>query len=417
MTQLADLVGADQVLTDVGVRQGYETDWTGRFRGGCEAVVRPDNAREVAAVLRWAGDNGRVVHIQGGNTGLVGGSVPAEGGRPVILLSTSRLCAPLEVVGRHLLAGAGATLGDVQRLAAEHGLVYGVDLAARDSATIGGTVATNAGGIRVCKYGMTRSQVAGIEAVLPDGTIVRRMSGLSKDNTGFDLAQLLTGSEGTLAVITAVRLRLHDPAAESVVAVFGVTTLAEAVDHAYAQGEGLQAAEVVDRRGWQEAGGPQVGDFPWVLLLETEMETAELPDQALVALEGPDRERLWSFRESQSEVAQQMGVQQKVDVAVPLDRLDEFTTAVYASHPAVIFGHVADGSLHVELFDTGEDEVLDRVVELGGAVSAEHGVGRAKTGAVIHDRGEETIAAMRAIKRAWDPQGILNPGVVFADAR
>jgi len=413
VTELSEVVGPEQVLTDEGVRQGYETDWTGRFTGTCEAVVRPGTADEVAAVLRWAVDNGRAVHVQGGNTGLVGGSVPAAGDRPVIILSTTRLRTPLEVVGRSAVVGAGVTLGDVQRLAAQHGLVYGVDLAARDSATIGGTVATNAGGIRVCKYGMTRMQVEGLEAVLPDGSLISRMNGLAKDNTGFDLVGLLTGSEGTLGVITAVRVRLHDPAEESVVAVLGVDSLAQALELAHAQGTGLQAAEIVDRRAWAEAGGPDLGDHPWALLLESDMETAELPDEALVATEGPDRARLWHFRESQSEVAQQMGVKQKVDVAVPLERLDEFTTAVFAAHPCTIFGHVADGSLHVELFDHGEDDVLATVVDFGGAVSAEHGVGQAKTTAVVDDRGPDAIAAMRAIKRAWDPHDVMNPGVLF----
>lgn len=413
MTELADIVGAGHVLVDDGVKEGYLTDWTGRFSGTCEAVVRPGSTQEVADVLRWAAANGRSVHLQGGNTGLVGGSVPVPSERPMIVLSTTRLRQPAEVIGRSVLAGAGLTLGDVQRLAAAQGLVYGVDLAARDSATIGGTVATNAGGIRVCKYGMTRSQVEGVEAVLADGTILSRMSGLAKDNTGFDLAGLLTGSEGTLGVITAVRLRLHDPAAESVVAVMGVDSLASALKHAHAQGTGLQAAEIVDRRAWLEAGGPDLGEYPWALLLEVDMEAAELPDDALVAVEGPDRERLWHFRESQSEVAQKLGVRQKVDVAVPLDRLDELTDAVYAVHDCVIFGHVADGSLHVELFDDGEEDVLATVVELGGAVSAEHGVGRVKTDAIVADRGQSAVDAMRALKHAWDPGDILNPGVIF----
>jgi FAD/FMN-containing dehydrogenase len=143
------------------------------------------------------------------------------------------------------------------------------------------------------------------------------------------------------------------------------------------------------------------------------METAQLPDEALVATEGPDRARLWAFRESQSEVAHAAGVKQKVDIAVPLDRLDEFATSVYAAHPCTIFGHVADGSLHVELFDEGEDDVLETVVRLGGAISAEHGVGQVKTRAVRADRGEATMAAMRALKRAWDPDAVLNPGVLF----
>ena len=236
MNGLVEVVGVEHVISDPGLRAGYETDWTGRFSGECEAVVRPGDTAQVAAVLAWAQANGRAVHVQGGNTGLVGGSVPAAEPRPVVILSTARLVHPKEVVGRSAMVGAGVTLGDVQRLAADHGLVYGVDLAARDSATIGGTVATNAGGIRVCHYGMTRSQVQGIEAVLVDGTVIARMGGLAKDNTGFDLAGLLTGSEGTLAVITAVRVKLHDRAAESVVAVFGVDSLAEALRYAEAQG-------------------------------------------------------------------------------------------------------------------------------------------------------------------------------------
>lgn len=414
MNGLADLVGAEHVLLDAAVRKGYETDWTGRFHGECEAVVRPADTEQVTAVLRWAGSNGYAVQVQGGNTGLVGGSVPGTSSRPVIILTTTRLRTPAEVVGSTAIVGAGLTVGEVQQLAAEHGLVYGVDFAARDSATIGGSVATNAGGIRVCQYGMTRSQVRGIEAVLADGTVVSRMSGLVKDNTGFDLAGLITGSEGTLAVITAVRLGLHRPAPESVVSVLGVESLAQALAHADAQGTGLQAAEVVDRAAWLAAGGPDLGEAPWALLLESDLETADIPDEALVATEGPDRARLWAFREGQSEVAQQAGVVQKVDVALPLDRLDEFTSAVRATHPCSIFGHVADGSLHVELFDEGEDDVLDAVVALGGAISAEHGVGRVKTRAVVQDRGATTIAAMKALKDAWDPQGLLNPGVVFS---
>jgi FAD/FMN-containing dehydrogenase len=260
---------------------------------------------------------------------------------------------------------------------------------------------------------MTRAQVQGLEAVLPDGRVVRRMNGLAKDNTGFDLTGLLTGSEGTLGVITAVRVRLHDPAAESVVAVIGVDALADALALAGAQGHGLQAAEVVDRNAWLAAGGPDLGEHRWAFLLECDLETAELPDEALVATEGPDRARLWSFRESQSEVAQQAGVVQKVDVAVPLECLDEFTERVWERHPCSIFGHVADGSLHVELFDTGEGDVLDTVVDLAGAVSSEHGVGRAKTRAVVRDRGQVAVSAMRSLKDAWDPLGTLNPGILF----
>ena len=207
MTALADVVGPHHVLTDPELTASYETDWTGRFVGRAAAVVRPGATDEVAAVMALLHDAGRPVVPQGGNTGLVGGGVPLHG---EVVVSLRRLAAidPVDVAAGQVTAGAGATLAALDAAAAGAGLAFGVDLAARDSATVGGMVATNAGGLRMLRYGGMRAQTAGVEAVLADGRVLSHLGGLAKDNTGYDLAGLLAGSEGTLAVVTRLRLRL-----------------------------------------------------------------------------------------------------------------------------------------------------------------------------------------------------------------
>ena len=207
VTSLADVVGPGHVLVDPDLTASYETDWTGRFTGRAAAVVRPGTTAEVAAVMALLHGAGRPVVPQGGNTGLVGGGVPLHG---EVVVSLRRLAAveAVDVAAGQVTVGAGATLAAVDDAAAGVGLAVGVDLAARGSATIGGMVATNAGGLRMLRYGGMRAQTAGVEAVLADGRVLSHLGGLTKDNTGYDLAGLLAGSEGTLAVVTRVRLRL-----------------------------------------------------------------------------------------------------------------------------------------------------------------------------------------------------------------
>ncbi len=205
--RLIEAVGQDHVLTDPERTRSYETDWTGRWSGRARLVVRPRDTAQVAAVLRACGAAGVGVVPQGGNTGLVGGGVP-RGGEVVLSLARLTELGPVDTAAGQVTAGAGVTLRALAEHAARAGLAYGVDFAARDSATVGGTVATNAGGIHVVRHGATRTQVLGLEAVLADGRVLRRMGGLPKDATGYDLPGLLTGSEGTLAVVTAARLRL-----------------------------------------------------------------------------------------------------------------------------------------------------------------------------------------------------------------
>jgi len=444
--RLGSVVGAAQVLTDESVMEPYCVDWTRRFRGDALCVVRPGSTEEVAEVMRACSQAGIPVLPQGGNTGLVGGSVPGASGSLPVIVSTRRLSwmAPVDELSGQVSVGAGATLGDVQRWVRAVGWEYGVDLAARDSATIGGTVATNAGGIRVLAYGMTRAQVCGIEAVLADGSVISHMSGLAKDNTGFDLAQLLCGSEGTLGVITAVRLRLHRPEGRTSVALIGcagyddaLAVIGSAVDTSAGR---LVGAEVIDATGMRLV--QEVASLPYPLHSEHELfallEVADggggdgfvasvLEDRdVVVGLDTTEIERLWQYRERQSEAFSSLGVIHKLDVSVPLEKLaacaDELTVVVggFASVTEFgVFGHLADGNIHVEIAGPDADDeaidiaVLECVARYGGSISAEHGIGRGKAGLLGLSRSDAEIAAMRSIKEAWDPRGLMNPGVLF----
>lgn len=448
---LAGIVGDANVLTDPALVSGYVHDWTGRFTGRADAVVRPGSTDEVAQVLRYCTDHGIAVHPQGGNTGLVGGSVPSlaasASDRRLVVLSTSRLywIGDVDSLAGQVTAGAGTPLGEVQRAAHDAGWYYGVDIAARDSATIGGTIATNAGGIRVCAFGMTRAQVAGVEAVLADGSVISHLAGLPKDNTGYDLASLFTGSEGTLGVITAATLRLHRPPMASTLVLLGVPDLAtaqELVRAAVPPGGRLLAAEMMDRLGadlvCEMTGLPwplQRHDWPHLVLIEVEGDGITLPDDvdAVLATDATDYARLWRYREHQSEAAALMaarigGVVHKLDVSVPLPVLAEFAAELTDTLAAVasveqfyLFGHIADGNLHVEIAEpTARDDsatvaTLDLVTRYGGSISAEHGIGQAKAHYLSMSRTPTELATMRAIKSTLDPATTLAPGVLFSD--
>ena len=448
LDSLRDIVGERHCLTDASLRASYETDWTRRFSGPGLAVVRPGSVDEVAAVLRACGDAGAAVVPQGGNTGLVGGSVPRGG---EVVLSTLRLGAieDLDADAGELTAGAGATLAAVQAAARAAGWDVGVDLGARDSATIGGMVATNAGGVNVLRHGPMRQQVLGFEAVRADGTVLRRLPGMPKDNTGYDLAGLLAGSEGTLAVITRVRLRLVPRLSQRAVAVIGFTDATAAVSAAARLRRELGsvlALELFTDAGLElvmrhaSVAAPFADRRPVYLLVEVGMDGADPTDELVAALEGLDvddgaavvatdlagRHRLWQLRERHTEAVNAEGVPHKLDVSVPLARYAELiegapaaVAAVDTSARVISYGHVGDGNVHVNILgpasddDAVDDAVLTLVLELGGSVSAEHGIGVAKVAWLARDRGAETVAAMRAIKDAWDPAGILNPGVIF----
>ena len=435
LQRLASIVGASHVLTDPELTAAFEVDWTGRWSGRSLAVVRPADRDEVAAVLRLCGSEGVAIVPQGGNTGLVGGAVPPDG---AVVLVTTRLRAlePVDRVSGQLTIGAGATLASVAAAVRGSGWEVGIDLAARDSATIGGMVATNAGGAQAVRHGPMRARVAGLEAVLADGSVVSRMAGLAKDNTGYHLAGLLTGSEGTLGVITAVRLQLVPAVGARVAALVALNSTAAAVELvAGARGAlpGLLAAELFHEAGLRLVldhaslahpfGGSAAGAY---LLLETSdpaESLAAVVEDALFADDGAGRERLWQYRERHTEAINAVGVPHKLDVSLPIGRIAEFEERCLAlvgdRARVVLYGHLGDGNLHVNLLGPApDDEALDEavlrlVIEMEGSISAEHGIGRAKAGLLHLDRSAGDLAAMRAIKRALDPAGILNPGVLF----
>ncbi|MCW2600765.1 MAG: linked oxidase domain protein [Frankiales bacterium] len=443
---LQAVVGTEHVLLDDDVKASYETDWTGRFTGRASCVVRPGTTEQVAAVLRLCTAAGAKVVVQGGNTGLVGGGVPAGG---EVLLSLARLdvLGEVDLASAQVTAGAGVTLADLQGHARAVNLDVGVDLAARDSATVGGLVATNAGGIRVLRYGSMRAQVVGLEAVLADGSVLSRMAGLAKDGTGYDLAGLIAGSEGTLAVVTAVRLKLWPRLRARAVALLAMDSTEAAVallPGLRASLPSLSAAELFYAEGLAlvRKHGGLPAPFPVEHGAYLLLECADLTDpveqlaaavseasglvDATVATDAAGQRALWAYRETHTESIGAEGVPVKLDVSVPTSRLPALVAAlaptVQGVCPAarlVVFGHVNEGNLHVNVLDTGElhdevtDAVLNLVASLDGSISSEHGVGRAKVGWLQLSRSATEIAAMQAVKRAFDPAGTLNPGVLL----
>lgn len=447
---LAGIVGAGNVLVDPETKAGYEQDWTRRFGGPSLMVVRPEDTDQVSATIVACAARGVAVVTQGGNTGLVGGGVPGPHSAPSVVLSTTRLArlGPVDTAAAQVTASAGATLARVQEMAARAGLALPVDLAARDSATIGGMVATNAGGLHVLRFGSMRTQVVGLEAVLADGSVVSRLSGLVKDNTGFDLSQLLIGSEGTLGVVTAARLRLVPTLPQKVVALLGLSGTDQALhalDALRKHAVGLQAAEVFYLDGMELVcgltgmGPPLPASWPVYMVVECAgiddpsdhlfevLAALDLPESATaVATDGPGQSRLWEYRERHTEAVSSLGVPHKMDVTLPQARLAEFEAAVRKvvtdaapGSRLVLFGHIGDGNLHVNVVGPESDDeavdeaVLELVASLDGSISAEHGIGRAKSRWLHLSRSPAELAAMRRLKEALDPQHILNPGVIF----
>lgn len=443
---LRDIVGDKHFLTAPDVCAGFATDWTGRFVGATPAVIRPGSVVEVAAVVRRCADASVAVVPQGGRTGLVGGSVPLDG---EVVLSLARLNTidPVDTGSGQITVGAGAVLADAQSAVAGAGWMYGVDFSSRESATIGGSIATNAGGLHLLRYGSTRHQLLGVEAVLGDGLVVSHLGGLLKDNTGYDLAGLLCGSEGTLGVVTAARLRLHPPAPERIVALVGFRSVVGALE---AAGQvrrtlpSLEACELVLADGLALVAGldGRTGPFdewsPAALVIGCAGQTDSTDELAgaidaldgvvgvAVARDTARRAELWHWREGHTEAINRIGPPHKLDVTLPSARLaafiDEVPGVVYGVAPDARvwqFGHAADGNIHVNVTGVApgderiDDAVLRLVADMGGSISAEHGIGTAKKRWLHLNRSAAEIAAFRAIKSALDPAGILNPNVLL----
>ncbi|MGN6826509.1 FAD-binding oxidoreductase [Paucibacter sp. M5-1] len=463
LNELREALGASQVLVE-GDMSAYEMDWRRRFPGRALAVVRPGNTAEVAAVVRLCATHGVSLVPQGGNTGLVGGSTPDASGTQV-LLSLARLnkVRTIDAANLTMTVEAGCVLQTVQEAAAGAGLLFPLSLAAEGSCTIGGNLASNAGGTQVLRYGNARDLCLGLEVVTSAGEVWEGLSGLRKDNTGYDLRDLFIGSEGTLGVITAATLKLYPRPAARMTALAACDTLEAAVallGLAQARlGPGLTGFELMNqfsldlvRKHFPQLRQP-LPPSPWTVLLElsdTESEAhartmfeglleqaleSELISDAAVAESLEQSHGLWHLRESIPLAQVEEGLNIKHDIALPVSRIPAFVAATDAALAAafpgvrmVDFGHLGDGNLHynvqapegVAAADFLREHeaainhiVYDAVLAQGGSISAEHGIGQLKREELAERKSPVALGLMRAIKKALDPQGLMNPGRVL----
>ena len=464
---LVDLVGSDHVLVGDQITS-YLTDWRGRYTGQALAVVRPANTAEVAAVVRWAHERRMAVLPQGGNTSLCGGATPSV--EPVIILSLLRLnqIRSIDTANDTMVVEAGCILQQAQEHAAAHQRLFPLSLAAEGSCTIGGNLATNAGGTQVLRYGNARDLALGLEVVTADGQIWHGLRGLRKDNTGYDLCSLFIGSEGTLGIITAATLKLYPQPAVQNTALVAVASLeaAAALLAVARQGfdAGLTAFEVMAHNclaavvqcfpEQRLAFNGAAAQAPWFVLIELSDNESELHarrrleqvlGQALeqqialdviIAESGAQSRELWHLRESIPLAEKVLGKSVKHDIGVPVSKVADFVTETNAliqqAYPGVehvIFGHLGDGNLHYNVAKGQYTEaqvlsfekeiykiVFDQLKKVQGTLSAEHGIGQLKRDWLALYQDPVELALMRQIKQALDPLNLMNPGKLLADS-
>ena len=446
--------------------EAYARDWRGQYPGRARAVVRPATTAEVSGVVRVCAQHGVAIVPQGGNTGLVGGSTPDASGREIVVsLGRMNRVRNVDPVDNTMTVEAGVILARVQEEAARHGRLFPLSLAAEGSATIGGNLATNAGGEQVLRYGNTRDLVLGIEVVLADGRVLDLLSALRKDNTGYDLRNLFVGSEGTLGIITAATLKLFARPREQVTLWAALDGAAQAVALLSALrdrlGERITAFELLAREAvvqverHVEGARVPLADGPWFVLAEVsetssdanlraqvEAALAAAYDEGLVrdvaiASSQAQAEAMWHIRDHVPEAQTREGASIKHDISVPVSRIPLFIEKAGAellqAFPGVrlvTFGHVGDGNLHYNLTrpqsagdaaflaqSSAVHEIVYRhVAALGGSISAEHGIGRAKQGAFERYKDPVALDVMRAVKGVLDPRNLLNPGRVLPPA-
>ncbi|MBC7718343.1 MAG: FAD-binding oxidoreductase [Chitinophagaceae bacterium] len=461
---LATIVGANHVLTE-GDLSAYELDWRKRARGKALAVVRPANTLEVAAVVKACAAAGVSIVTQGGNTGLVGGSIPDASGQQVVLsLQRMNSVRGLDAANLTLTVEAGCILQTLQETAEKAGFLFPLSLAAEGSCTIGGNLATNAGGTQVVRYGNARDLCLGLEVVTAQGEVWHGLSGLRKDNTGYDLRDLLIGSEGTLGIITAATLKLYPMPAAKLTAWAAVPSMAHAVTllglaHQYL-GAGLTGFEVMGQfalslvtKHYPQQRVPLWQDAPYCVLLENSDHESETHAReqferlletafdngcvldAVVAENIAQAHQLWHVRESIPLAQADEGLNIKHDISIAVSRIPEFVATTDALLEAAIegvrlvnFGHLGDGNLHYNVQAPAEGDpkaflrdreaevntiVYDAVARFDGSISAEHGVGSLKLDKLEKHKSAVALRMMRAIKQALDPQGMMNPGRVL----
>jgi FAD/FMN-containing dehydrogenase len=441
---LGEVVGSQHVLSDPDLKSSYERDYTGRYGGPARLVVRPADTAEVAGVVAACARAAAAIVPQGGNTGLVGASVPRD---HEVLLSMTRLTeiGEVDTAAGQVTVGAGATLAVLQDAARAVDQDATLDFGARDSCTVGGVVACDAGGARALRHGTARAHVAGLEVVLADGSVVSRLTGLTKDNAGYDLPELLVGSEGTLGVITRVRWKLAPLLSARVAALVPLQTVQQAAQllaTLRASTPSLESCDFFLDDGLslvlehQRRKSPVRERSPFYVLAECAAHSDPTPElagaleragveDALVADDTSSRRGLWTLREGHTDAINAAGIPHKLDVGVPLAELDSFIDKVpdavrrAGGERVILFGHLGDGNVHVNVLGADPDDhavddaVLELALQCGGTISAEHGVGVAKAAWLERARGADDVNAMRAIKRALDPRNLLNPGVVL----
>ncbi|KWR92192.1 FAD-binding oxidoreductase [Cupriavidus sp. IDO] len=461
LQRLTETLGADTVLIRPDDIAPWLSDWRGIYHGHAQAVVRPRTVDEVSRCLALCQQAAVPVVPRGGNTGLCGGATPGD--QPAnVVLSLDRMNAirSLDTIANTLVAEAGCILGNLRRAAADAHRLLPLSLAAEDSCQIGGNLSTNAGGVNVVRYGMTRELVLGVEAVLPNGEVFHGLRTLRKDNTGYDLKQLLIGAEGTLGVITAAALRLFprtDTRSVVLAAVASPAQSLELYELLFEQcGARLQAFEfftgdcldlvLTHAEGVQEPFAERYPAYVLVELADTTDEDAlnallervigdalerGLCLDAAVSASLAQLQALWKLREEISEAQRADGPHLKHDISLPIEQIPAFMASMQArlraQDPAIrpfIFGHFGDGNLHYNLSrpagaakdwaatqgDAVTDAVLDEVMRYGGSISAEHGIGQLKRHAFLQYKDPLELRLMREIKRVFDPAGIMNPG-------
>ncbi len=431
------------------------TDWRGRYTGASPLLLLPRDTHTLARIVQAAAQHRVGLVPQGGNTGLVGGGIPAADGSGVLVsLARMNRIRSVDAPGRLLVAEAGVILADVHSAAAENNMVFPLSLGAKGSATVGGLAATNAGGVQVLRHGTMRALVAGMEAVLPDGSVLNQLAGLAKDNTGLDIKQLLIGAEGTLGFITALALKLAPAPRHRAVGWAGVARpqaalalLARLTDLTGGQVESFElipADGVALLRDQLGMAAPLAGPHAWHCLVELAgpqplddllAEGLSEADDAVIAQSEAQAQALWRRREELPLAERQDGPAVHHDIAVPVSMMPDFaesaTRAVEAAFPGgrvMAFGHLGDGNLHFNVrAPAGEGgqawvarhgEAITRLVHdlvagAGGSISAEHGIGVLKRADLARLGDPARLAAMRGVKAALDPLGIMNPGKLY----
>lgn len=462
---LLSIAGPKGATLDASVIAPHLREWRDKFEGQTSLMLMPSDTTTAAKLITYCHEHHIPVVPQGGNTGLVGGGIPGLDGRSEVLFSTRRMTDHCIVNAEDfsITASAGSTVAALQAAASERGLLFPLSLASEGSCTVGGVVSTNAGGIHVLRYGTTRALTLGVEAVLPTGAVVDELTALRKNNTGYNLSQLLVGAEGTLGIVTKATFKLYPQEIQKHTCFLAVESpqkaLALMASARRATGDRVSAFELIPRMGLdfvlQHIPGtsdPLGGSYPWYVL--TEIATSK-PDNALEAevlswleaelaagtiLDGAVASSLqqaqdfWKLRESMSEAQKLEGGSIKHDIAVPVSRVPAFleraTSAVRNFNPdarLVAFGHLGDGNIHFNVMQpSGSDKaaflasweemstlVHDIVMEFGGSISAEHGIGTLKKDELSRLKSVSQLAAMKAIKAALDPHNIMNPGCLF----